>query len=579
MARTAARPRGRHAPAGARASGAGDTALLAVFFAAALALHAGLLRLPYFWDEAGYFIPAARDLLLSGSVVPQSTLNNIHPPLVSAWLALCWKLAGYHVVVTRVAMLFVAAFALLGIYRLARLLANREVAIAAAALTALFPVFFAQSTLANLDLAAAAFTLWGIERHLAGRAWPAAAYFSLAVLAKETALLAPLGIFAWEAFCRLLGGRQPALRTLVTPRPGRDLAVLLFPLLPLAAWIGYHYALTGWLLGNPEFVRYNVEGTLSATRFLLALAQRLWHLFGHMGMLALTLAAAVAMLFAPAAESDGSPRRRIPAAAQAVLMAVIAAYLLALSVVGGALLPRYLLPVYPLVILLAVATLRRRIREWPWLVVAIGAIFVAAWFWRPPYHFAPEDNLAYADFVRLQQGGAQALAQKYPHATVLTAWPASDELTRPWLGYVAQPLRVVRLENFTLDNVTAAQHATVPFDVVFAFATKYQPARNLAGPRWWQAAQSRYFDYHRDLPPEAITHMLGGKITWLERRDGLWAAVIEIPQSRLAKISPKPNQQDRGKREASEAVAVPGREAWGWAAADWARSRAWGSRR
>ena len=24
-----------------------------------------LLRLPYFWDEAGYYIPAARDLLLT----------------------------------------------------------------------------------------------------------------------------------------------------------------------------------------------------------------------------------------------------------------------------------------------------------------------------------------------------------------------------------------------------------------------------------------------------------------------------------------------------------------------------------
>ena len=61
-------------------------------FGALLALHAPLLRLPYFWDEAGYYVPAARDLLLTGSLIPHSTLSNAHPPLVMAYLALWWKL-------------------------------------------------------------------------------------------------------------------------------------------------------------------------------------------------------------------------------------------------------------------------------------------------------------------------------------------------------------------------------------------------------------------------------------------------------------------------------------------------------
>jgi len=49
---------------------------------ALVALHAPLLRLPYFWDEAGYYVPAARDLLLTGSPVPHSTVSNAHPPLL-----------------------------------------------------------------------------------------------------------------------------------------------------------------------------------------------------------------------------------------------------------------------------------------------------------------------------------------------------------------------------------------------------------------------------------------------------------------------------------------------------------------
>ena len=38
--------------------------VFAVIFLAIFLLHIPLLSLPYFWDEAGYYVPAARDLLL-----------------------------------------------------------------------------------------------------------------------------------------------------------------------------------------------------------------------------------------------------------------------------------------------------------------------------------------------------------------------------------------------------------------------------------------------------------------------------------------------------------------------------------
>src|SRR5205085_3815750 len=152
----------------------------------------------YFWDEAGYYIPAARDLLVSGSLIPHTTLSNAHPPLVMAWLALWWKLAGFAPVVTRCAMLMIAAAALAGVYRLAHAIANREVAIAATACTALFPPFFAQSTLAHLDMAAAALTIWGLLLYLERRTFACLIAFGVAGLAKETAVIAPLALFMWE---------------------------------------------------------------------------------------------------------------------------------------------------------------------------------------------------------------------------------------------------------------------------------------------------------------------------------------------------------------------------------------------
>src|ERR1700691_4380577 len=98
--------------------------LFAVFFVVLMLLHAPLLRLPYFWDEAGYYVPAARDLFLRGTLIPQSTPSNAHPPLVMAWLALAWRVFGYSTLVARTAMLALSAFSLLGLFRLSRIAAN-----------------------------------------------------------------------------------------------------------------------------------------------------------------------------------------------------------------------------------------------------------------------------------------------------------------------------------------------------------------------------------------------------------------------------------------------------------------------
>lgn len=172
--------------------------LLILFYIALLVLHIQVLQLPYFWDEAGYYVPAARDLLLSGSLIPRLTVSNAHPPLVMAYLAAAWKLAGFSPVVTRGAMLFVAAFALVGVFRLAQRVSNTEVALAAVVCTATYPVFFAQSSLAHLDLAAAGFTIWGLLTYIENRHRGTALWFSLGVLAKETAILAPMALLAIE---------------------------------------------------------------------------------------------------------------------------------------------------------------------------------------------------------------------------------------------------------------------------------------------------------------------------------------------------------------------------------------------
>jgi hypothetical protein len=535
-----------------RWSGAYPTLVFAIIFLFIFLLHIPLLRLPYFWDEAGYYIPAARDLLLTGSLVPHSTVSNAHPPLVLAWIALWWKVVGYAPLVTRTAMLVVAAFALLGVFRLAERIANTEVAVASTLCTALYPVFFAQSSLAQVDLAAAGLIFWGLSSYVDGREVATAFWFALAALAKETAILAPLALAGWEAAGLL--AHKSSLRGLWlfndndndehdAPQPrfrsARRIASLLLPALPLALWYAYHYARTGYVFGNPEFFRYNVAATLSPTRFFLALAMRIWQVSGYLHLWVLTLAMALAMWMLPPQRDSGAARPRISFPIQIVFYVVLLAFLAAMALIGGAVLARYMLPVVPLVIILLVSTLWRRVSFWPAAVALVALTFVAAWFWNPPYGFSPEDNLAYRDYVTMHQDSERFLEARYPMARVLTAWPASDELSRPWLGYITRPMRVVRIEDFSLDEILSAadfrlsQHDS-NYEVALIFSTKYEP-----GPaRWdhwkaWTELKTRFFGFHRDLPPAAAAQILGGHVVFSEERMGQWIAVIEMEHGEM----------------------------------------------
>jgi hypothetical protein len=507
-----------------------------VLFLAVFVSHLPLLQLPYFWDEAGYYVPAARDLWLTGSLIPHSTPSNAHPPLVNAYLALWWKLAGYSPVVTRSAMCLLSTFALLGLFKLAQRVANPQVAWGTVLCTAIYPVFFVESSLAQVDLAAAGFTFWGLYAYASGKRAPTALWFSFAALSKETAILAPAALCTWHLARAFIGGGEPGRGAggEETKEPGFWFA-LLVPIIPLATWYGFHYLRTGYLLGNPEFFRYNVEATLSPLRIPIALALRLWQAFGYMHLGFLSAAMLLALMIHPVVD-DGLERQRIAIDVQLDFLAVLIAYLLFMAFVGGAVLARYMLPVVPLVILVAVSTLWRRLRQWNLLLLTVAVVFAIALFFNPPYGFSIEDNLAYRDYIRMHQDAERFLEARYPMATVLTAWPASDELTRPYLGYVTRPLRVVRIENFTLEEVMSAAEVSTQFEVALVFSTKYEPRRPwLTDWPAWQRIKTRYFGFHRDIPPAAAAQVLGGRIAFTENADGQWVAVIEMERAVEAK--------------------------------------------
>jgi 4-amino-4-deoxy-L-arabinose transferase-like glycosyltransferase len=527
-------------------------AVLAALFVS----HFTLLRLPYYWDEAGYYIPAAWDFFRTGSLIPFSTLTNAHPPLPSVYLALCWRIAGFSPLVTRLAVLLAAAFGLTAVWRLVMRLGQRPaVAFWTVLLTALYPVWFAQSTLAHADIFAAACTLWGLvyalpalNRELPRRPWLAALWFALAALSKETAIVVPLTLAAVS----LVESRRAPGRA--RTRLWNESAWLAGCALPLAAWYAFHYGKTGFLFGNPEFLRYNAQANLSPLRILSAFGYRLLHLTAHMNLFVPVGLALAALLLDPRPDPAEPPvlclvtgvkpasplmqlRPAIQPAALRRIFCLLLANALFFSVLGGALLTRYLLPMYPLVLLLAVATLYRRAPGWHALAGLSAAAFAVALFLNPPYRFAPEDNLSYARVIRLHQAGIAELEKRFPDSTVLTAWPVSDELMRPELGYLQQPFEVYRLEDFTAEQITRAAHEPEQYSAALVFSTKYDPpSLPLSLGRRGEAVDERYFGLHHDLAPEAIALELHGDLVWKQQDHGQWIALIRFNRQYDARL-------------------------------------------
>jgi len=502
-----------------------------VIFVALYVSHFTLLRVPYYWDEAGYYIPAAWDFFRTGSLIPISTLTNAHPPLPSIYLALCWKASGFLPEVTREAVLLVASLGLLAVWKLAmRLVGVLSVAFWTVALTAIYPIWFAQSTLAHADIFAAACSLWGLVYALPSRhrewfhkSWAAAAWFAAAALCKETAIVIPLTLAALS-FVEGIRAHAPARYRL-----WREAAWLSSCVLPLAGWYAWHYFKTGFLFGNPYFLRYNAQANLDPLRFLAAFEHRILHLTAHMNLFVPVLMTVAALFLKPRTDAEGHERAAIGAPALRRILLLLLVNALLFSVLGGALLTRYLLPMYPLVLLVAVSTFYRRVPLWHAMALFSALAFALGLFINPPYGFAPEDNLSYARVVRLQLAGIAQLNKRYPGSTVLTAWPLSDELTRPELGYLKQPYAVYQIADFTEGQIARAAQEPEKYSAALVFSTKYDPQSTVftlgQGSR---AADERYFDLHHDLPPEAIAEELHGSLVWKKEDQGLWIALIRF---------------------------------------------------
>ena len=488
------------APEGGRAGARTFLLFAAVLVAFIFASHVPFLTVPFYWDELGQFVPAALDIFQKGAWVPLSTVPNVHPPGVMAYLAAVWSIAGYSIAATRLAMLALAAVGAVVTLRLGmRMGLEMGAAALAAGFLSVSPLFFSQSMMAQLDMPAMVFLALALLLFLEERIVAAALVSTVLVMFKETGIIAPALFGAWLWF----------------EKRRREAAWFVAPVLPLAVWLVVLKRSTGRWFGNAAFTEYNVWYLLHPVRLPLALTRRLYYLFlgtGHwIGSIALVLALRGRLVF----------RTR----SWRVAGLLVVGHVVLVSVLGGAVLERYLVPVLPILYIGFAAALWRHAKSWRIACAAVlGAALIAGNFVNPPYPFPLENNLAFVDFVRVHSEAAAYLETHVPDGKIATMFPLASALRRPEFGYVRHPLKVREIGDFSSRNVAPLAREDVAALVLYSPA--WDPLGLMENPEW-TAFIKRYYGYEAPVGADEIRVLLGAHRVARWTRHGQWVEIYE----------------------------------------------------
>lgn len=465
--------------------------------------HLPFLSLPYFWDELGQFVPAALDILRDGAWVPHSAVPNSHPPGVMAYLALVWSVFGYSIPATRAAMLALASALVFVSFLLAvRLCRGMRSAPAFFAIVLLVadPLFNAQAMMAQLDMPAALFSTLALLLFLEDRQRWAVCACTLLVFMKETGVVVPLifAILLWRE-----RRRREALRYAI-------------PFAVLLAWFAYLFHVTGHLFGDSGFTHYNLTYPLNPIRIAVSLARRFYYLFladfRWIGAAAIWLAWRRTRIF----------RSRDWAIAGLVFLGQV----LLVTVLGGAALERYLLPALPVLYIAVAASWTAFSPGWraASAVVMIAGLIVG-WFLNPPFPFPYENNLAMADFVRLQKDAASYLERNDPSETIYTAWPLTAALRTPEFGYVRHDMRTSETSDLRASTLSRLDRRQAR--VLVVYSRTWDPPWGVLRIPVVERFLERFYDYEPELSASQAREWLGLERAARWDRRGQWIEVYE----------------------------------------------------
>ena len=482
-----------------------------VFFLLSFALvvfltHAPYFGLPYFWDEMGQFVPAALDIYHDGAWIPHSTVPNAHAPGVMAYLAAVWDIFGYSIRATRLAMLVLGSCAAFFSFLLAIQLCRGLIgapAFAPALLLLVDPLFYMQGMMAQLDMPAMLCTVLALLLFFQERHRAAALACTALVLVKETGVLLPLILIV----------------VLLADPPRTKWAVYyIAPFAVLAVWFFLLWRATGHLFGDAGFTHYNLGYALHPMRASLSFLRRIYYLFladfRWVGTLAIALAWKKTKIY-----SNRAWR---------ITWFFIGAHVLMVSVLGGAELERYLLPVLPLVYIAMGAAWSALRPMWRNVSIAtVAAGLIAGLALNPPFPFPYENNLAMVDFVELHRTAAQFLEANYPDHHIYTAWPLTQALRNPAFGYVDAKLPAVETSDLHYSTLSALDPKEV--DLLVLYSRTWEPGWGVLRFGIVERFLHRFYEYEPQMNSAQVRERFG--LLPVERwtRRGQWVEIYVRP--------------------------------------------------
>jgi len=291
----------------------------------------------------------------------------------------------------------------------------------------------------------------------------------------------------------------------------REMASFGLPAIALAIWLLILARATGHPLGNPQFSAYNLGYNLHPVRLGVAILRRIYTLF----------LADFHWIGTAAILTAWWKRQIFSGPAWALVGLLAAAHLATVTLLGGAVLERYLLPVFPL-FYIAVAAGWSRWPKYPrWAAqAAMTAGLVAGLYVQPPYPYPLENSLAMVDQVRLYQLAAGVVNGLKPELTVATAWPLSDALRRPEFGYVTRPRRVLECPDFRIGSVLALPRP----DVFVLYTRTLNPEHSLLNIPVVRQLWERFYGYEREIETVGAQKLFNGPALVRWERPAAWGA-------------------------------------------------------
>jgi hypothetical protein len=209
------------------------------------------------------------------------------------------------------------------------------------------------------------------------------------------------------------------------------------------------------------------------------------------------------------------PAFRTPA--WAVCGAASVLTLLLVSVLGGAELERYLLPILPIfytAVAVGLTCLSQKIAAPAIVVLSIGLLINL--FWNPPYPFPYENNYAMVDFVRLEQLAAQVAERELSGRTIATAWPYTSALKNIDYGFVTRPLHVLETNDFHSASIRAVPPEK--FAALITYTRTWAPENGALSFALVRRFLHHFYDWDADITSdECVALGLHPAISWTLR--------------------------------------------------------------